>query len=281
MSDEFYYDTGHQLLEDRGVNDIGAPTSWPMDEYVWLDGRPVALVKSTFTSLNPFARVEEGKSCQRNGMAASCGIFFLVSDQLGRVVATFDRNGYLTGASQEEHPFGKSNYRLVTGDSPHPERTSSELGTHTLKTWKYVSDLGAPPTSTARDFRVKFHMLDEYSGTGPNYAKFVEGDDATGTQIGSQHLNGSFVGPVWSAWDSMGSYQRLDVQTVSTGTHCRGKLSPWAPCTCSACNSTCENCSTAGGMPDWYGASLEAVEYRIRDSAATNAVWTPFLFPGQ
>ena len=210
--------------------------------------------------------------CTRNKSVANRGIYFIVTDQIGRAIATFDSAGKLTGASAEEHPFGKANYRLVTGETPHPETSSSELGTKTYSTWKYVTDLGTLPTGTARDVRVKFHVLDESNYTTVNYAKLVEADDSSGTRIGSQNMNGAFAGPVWTNWTAMGSWRRLDVKTVNAGSPTRCKCSPYG--------QSCTGC-LPGTMTNWFGASLEAVEYRVRDSTASYSVWTPFLFPGQ
>src|SRR5579863_4878500 len=45
---KYFYDLGHELLEDRGSLSASTPPSTgpdPEDDYVWLGGRPVALVR--------------------------------------------------------------------------------------------------------------------------------------------------------------------------------------------------------------------------------------------
>ena len=39
--DEAFHDTTNQLLVDQGNDAVLTPTTFPVDEYVWLGGRPV------------------------------------------------------------------------------------------------------------------------------------------------------------------------------------------------------------------------------------------------
>ena len=93
-TDEFFYDLGHQMLSDRGGNSIGStPTEWPEDDYLWLDGRPIHFIRSRFAP-STMARTEgPGNWCYRNGEAAVCGSFPLITDYLGKPVLTLDRGG--------------------------------------------------------------------------------------------------------------------------------------------------------------------------------------------
>lgn len=92
-TDEYFYDTGHQMLSDRGSDTVGASaTTFPEDDYVWLGGRPVAVVRGKFNA-STWARSPDGfgASCDRDSVAASCGTFMLVTDSLGKPVLMLDR----------------------------------------------------------------------------------------------------------------------------------------------------------------------------------------------
>jgi YD repeat-containing protein len=68
--DEFFYDRD-KLLEDRGNSTVqtGTPDAYTLDEYLWLDGRPVALIKSKFDA--SWSRQSDLMGdCRRNGESA-------------------------------------------------------------------------------------------------------------------------------------------------------------------------------------------------------------------
>jgi RHS repeat-associated protein len=138
-----------------------------------------------------------------------------------------------------------------------------------------VADLGPLPTGTARDVRVKFHLLDA-AGTSSAAPLVTEADDGSGTVI-VLGPSGPFVGPRWSSWGSASAFQKIDVKSGNNANPCRSSSAPYGQCNASG---TCAGCSGAT-ITTWYGVSLEALQYRIRDVAATNAVWPPFLFAGQ
>ncbi|MCC6337320.1 MAG: hypothetical protein IT380_25410, partial [Myxococcales bacterium] len=48
--DEYFYDLSKNLLEDRGNVSTAGGQGYSLDEYVWLDGRPVAVFRSGFSS---------------------------------------------------------------------------------------------------------------------------------------------------------------------------------------------------------------------------------------
>lgn len=93
-TEEYFYDTGHQLLADRGGNTIGStPTQWPEDDYLWLDGRPIHIIRSRFDPTT-FVRTEGNTNwCTRNGVQQVCASWSVITDYLGKPVLTFDRGG--------------------------------------------------------------------------------------------------------------------------------------------------------------------------------------------
>lgn len=116
--DEFFYDLGHQLLSDRGRN----PTSNELteDDYVWLGGRPVMMVKSKFNA-STFARsVDNSGACTRNGEAGLCGTYAVVTDYIGKPVLTLENSsfGNISGTASYE-AFGFANRREYRWGTAH------------------------------------------------------------------------------------------------------------------------------------------------------------------
>jgi RHS repeat-associated protein len=185
-ADEFFYDSGHLLLEDRGNDALDSATpAYPIDEYVWLAGRPVAFLRSSFDAGWNRANDLQG-SCRRNGEEAACGLYFLVTDHIGKPAVVLDSAHRIAGAAEGD-PFGEANSRPLAGDTAHP---STGGGTGTLS-W---IDLG-PGRGLARQVRVKFAMVDT---AGPDEAvSFV---DSSSAEISPQRIGGLRKGPVWSDW---------------------------------------------------------------------------------
>src|SRR5207244_1324200 len=84
ISDEFFYDLGHQLLVDQGNSTLLPSTAVQVsDEYIWLAGRPVAIVRGNLTTAWVH-QADNAGSCARNSEAAGCGIYFPVTDVIGK-----------------------------------------------------------------------------------------------------------------------------------------------------------------------------------------------------
>lgn len=127
--DEYFYDTGHQMLSDRGSNVVGeTATEYPEDDYIWLDGRPIALVRSRFNA-GTWERNEDGHDiwCPRDGEGGLCGTFMLVTDYLGKPVAMYDRGG--TAGTATSEGFGYANRRQWRVGSPRYENGSALVTT--------------------------------------------------------------------------------------------------------------------------------------------------------
>ena len=114
-TDEHFYDLGHQMLSDRGNN--LSTSERPEDDYVWLDGRPVVMVRGKFNS--SMVRQADGPSsfCSRDEEAGLCGTFVLVTDYIGKPVLTLDRGNTSGTASYEA--FGFANRREHRWGSAH------------------------------------------------------------------------------------------------------------------------------------------------------------------
>ncbi|RYD75797.1 MAG: RHS repeat-associated core domain-containing protein, partial [Verrucomicrobiaceae bacterium] len=103
--DEYFY-SGTQLLVDVGHTAANPNTTdYVLDEYVWLDGRPVALIKSRFAH-SPFLRVADNtQDCSRFGVESDvpCGTYFPVTDGLGKPVLLLDSRGRISVAAARDN----------------------------------------------------------------------------------------------------------------------------------------------------------------------------------
>ena len=66
-TDEAFHAPASQLLADQGNDAVLAPGSYPVDEYVWLGGRPVIVVRSKL-STTWVRQAESTGDCARNGI---------------------------------------------------------------------------------------------------------------------------------------------------------------------------------------------------------------------
>lgn len=118
-TDESFHDLGHQLLNDTGGNAVpGQPiTEFPSDDFVWLDGRVVDILRQKFSTA--WAPTAEGYyQCNRNGQNSACGDHFPVSDYLGKTVVVLSYWGGTAGIGRYE-AFGSVNKRESRAASPH------------------------------------------------------------------------------------------------------------------------------------------------------------------
>ena len=116
-TDEYFYDLGHQLFADRGSDILGSASEFPEDDYVWLGGRPVVIVRGKFST--SWARAADGvNACPRNGWTYQCGTYFPVTDYLGKPVLMLNTSGGTAGSARYQ-AFGSPNGREARYASPH------------------------------------------------------------------------------------------------------------------------------------------------------------------
>jgi RHS repeat-associated protein len=118
--DEFFHGPGNELLVDQGWNDVvgGSPGYRTVDDYVWLAGRPLVLLRGRLADGSDTHASDMG-SCPRNGEAAACGAYFPVTDHIGKPVLMLDGVGRVAGAADYE-PFGHVNRVTLHDATPHP-----------------------------------------------------------------------------------------------------------------------------------------------------------------
>lgn len=241
-SDEYFHDLGHQLLSDRGVDVIGSsPNALPEDDYIWLGGRPVVIVRGQFNA--SFARLPDGyNSCPRNGVTNRCSTNFPVTDYLGKPVLMLSKaspSGYGGTAGMARYQmFGAANRREARYASPH-----STAGTHTVMT---IND-DMPPGFDGWA-RVLFNKTQYGSGCTIQVNGVTQ---PLGLAAPPPSLAGSPRAHAWSNWE----------YRTSTG---------WAVAFVNAAIFPTIN----------YGFDMEAYEVKMKQYDIAE-FWTPLRFPGQ
>lgn len=130
--DEFTFaPSSPRLLTDVGNDDVLSVQVHPIDDYIWLDNKPVAVLRGRLDAApaNAFARLDDFTGdCGRNGSSFSatgqtvgseCGFYFPVSDAQGRIVLVLDQNGAVAGVGEQD-PYGAVNQVDVAAGSEHP-----------------------------------------------------------------------------------------------------------------------------------------------------------------
>ncbi|RKH67998.1 RHS repeat-associated core domain-containing protein [Corallococcus llansteffanensis] len=116
LEDEYFYD-GTRLVEDWGHTSFDPDTADSVrDEYIWLDQRPIALFKARVTQAG-VRSVDLVGDCPRNGNAAPCGLYFIVTDEGGKPVMMLDSHRRVAGVGDYE-PYGHVNRTTQIAESP-------------------------------------------------------------------------------------------------------------------------------------------------------------------
>lgn len=255
---EYFYDLDHLLLADQGDKDVAPTTRMPIDDYVWLDGRPVVMVRGQLDG--DWARQPDStQDCAKDGDAAACGFYFPVTDHIGKPVLVLDSSAMIAGVGEYD-PFGHVNRSVVYAGSPHPYSNS--------QTSALVADLTqSPGAQMALDMRVVFAVLDQEvkNGSGTEDRTWIEDGD-TGTTLDGPYY-GRASGAAVSAWMTPDA-GHLKVRYTSDSTNCCDNGAG-----CSVLCSCKPNCPYAGASVDHY-------EYR-RHQVGAAWFWTPLGFPGQ
>jgi len=259
-TDYFFYDTGHQLLEDRGNSTTVFPgTPYSLEEYIWLDGRPLAIVRSKLNSSLQHFTADGSGTCDRNGQSVNCGTYFVVTDHIGKPVLSLDSNRRITGVGEYE-PFGGMNrheYWWGTGWTYGGGAGDSAI----------VADQRSHGMTTAfRAHFTRFEAENDHCGGG-----FKDGiqtsDNTTSAACGSYT---GHLGETWTAW----------CPTVPNGSGYSQYRINW--------HTDADNClpgcwfppCPGGGTP--AGFTMRDFEYqRYQGSSGATMYFPPLRFPGQ
>ncbi len=284
VSDEYFYDLGHQMLEDRGSNSTGGSQPYPEDDYVWLGGRPVAYFRGQIHVLfNIWERnADTTSNCSRLGDNLPCGLYPVVTDHIGKPVIALNPAGEIAGLYDYDVT-GAVNRHTFLADSAHPyadDDGRANCATDTATIAAFSQKRAAAGLQI--DMQTRFHVVDtEGSLTAPvDYAQVR--DPTTSTCLdaganGSPYIGGQRAGAVISNWLPTAS-GAIDITFYSNSTN---NCPDGGACSsdCSSCSACASSCVSGIGYP-YSGVSLEGYGYREYQPGATPLA-LPLRFPGQ
>nr|WP_254627641.1 RHS repeat-associated core domain-containing protein [Myxococcus sp. CA040A] len=284
IHDEYFYDRDKRMLLDQGNPSALPSSSHPVDEYVWLDERPIALIRSKLDA----SWFHEGTAdCTRLGDFSPCGVYHLVTDYLGKPVLMIDSQGRVTGTG-EYAPSGHVNRVSVDIETPHP---------YTTTTAAFGSVMKQPAVSgTSLQQRVLFDNLGLFNQQHDCPSGGVQGrnsnallsttDDSIDIQDATTNTplvtvtsvdsgGGKNHGHQWTPWFAPGA-NGVKVHLNNSGiAYCEEGFD----CSGIQCIPVC-GCNTTATQKRRIGATISAYEYRRFQTGATPA-WTPLRYPGQ
>lgn len=261
VRDEFFYDTGHNMLVDVGNDSVTSVSYHPTDEYVWLGNKPVMVFRGKL-STSYVRSPDDSSDCARNGEAASCGARFIITDVLGKPVLLTDDTGKVA-ASMEYDVFGHANrYQLRQVETAHPYIPPSNA---TATQLVYLNKTTQPGTKL--DWRFKYERVDT-EGTAAAPVDFMQvhlypgpGLLPLGSPVGGYHR-----GNVWGDWVNV---------SVDGGT--QQIALTWSQNNKNYC---LDGGSADSGTCYYSGASVSAYEFR-RYEVGSKRIDIPIRFPGQ
>lgn len=240
---EFFYDLGHQLLSDVASPPFTYSSMTVIDDYVWLGGRPVAVIRGKLSSNGNGPSYEadgQGGDCRAHWWEGdrTCGLYKLVTDHIGKPVLALDSLGRIAGAADYD-PFGRPN--TVPFSGPQPATYGDNL------TDQLIWEVRQPPEpGMTVKMRLLFH-LQEVGGTN-DFAQ-VKDIDSSSVLIANTLDNLSL--PSMTSWFSTPSgHVGLFMNSDSYNNYA------------------------------YKGVVPEAYQYERVQMGAT-PFWTPLRFPGQ
>ena len=280
IADEYFYDLGHQLLVDQGYSSLSPGSAVRvLDEYVWLGGRPVAIVRGNLTSTWTHQADSTG-SCARYSDAANCGTYFAVTDVIGKAVLMLNSAGHIVGTGEYD-PFGHVNRVFIAAETVHP------YGSNTGVIADFTQAVGSGFAVQIRgylDLLDLNRLVSGASGCGATYSDTLAIlDGSTGGTLTS--LTGVHQGLTTTAWVAP-STGRIQLSLTSAGPSCSSNN--LGCCQWNLTHQVCiggfhccaTSCSGATSQKQGTGVVLASYEYR-RYEAGQVPFWTPLRFPGQ
>lgn len=189
--EEYFFDNGQQMLSQRSGNVVGTATEWTVDDFIWLDGKPIVIARGSFSS--KYTRnLDTQASCNRFGEPGVCGFYHLVHDYLPKPVL-------LMQAST-----GKIANVALYDDFGQPNRMPLIAGTGLPATTTMIADVRLPTSPSAQfSARVLYNYVDLPTGASVT----VNGVAPLATQQTAQ---------VWSAWTPSAATDLMQVRLNST-----------------------------------------------------------------
>jgi RHS repeat-associated protein len=194
----FFYDTGHQLLSDQSValDASGQIAYAEQDDYVWLAGRPVAVVRGKFTGSWVRQSEDASNTCSRMTLEGkpACGAYGIVTDLIGKPILIVQHAGGKVAGTALYDEFGLPNRVRLAASTPVPvgPAYSAQVG---RVDWSFSP--GATEDVTAR---VLYANITTKTGDV--------------TVNGSGSLTGWAIGRVWSPFVSAQTGVRVNAKGI-------------------------------------------------------------------
>ena len=250
--DEYFYGAQNALLEDHEACAGCTPSTNTLDEYVWLGGRPIVLFRGSLNSSggrNP----DFSGTCADSG---NCGVYFPVTDYLGKPVLLLDTSLLVAGAADYD-PFGHVNRVTGAGDTPHP----------------YVA---APAAQVLAGFRQTVPAGAAYSLIARARLAMVDTDSVANAYASLTDLK---VSPLQQYPAGSGTVPNVGGSPGATVTGWgfvpNGSSSYPGQCQVRFTAATASNSN-----PPRSGIAVAGYEYR-KYQAGASPTWLPLRFPGQ
>lgn len=198
VKQEFFHDQRNQILTDVAPDDLVVPTGnyLVVDDYVWLDGRPVAMARGQMSKAYVFVG-DDASSCNRLGESSPCGLYHVVSDfQAKPVLMMADKAAGAVASFSLYDPYGFVNRAYVPF-------SSAAQGTTTL---------GAATVSASSTEAVEARLLLDVAKLDNGYLQL------NGTTIYSEYYDGPKTW-LWTPWATAtgGSATVTMTKSVPTG----------------------------------------------------------------
>ncbi|WP_375759057.1 RHS repeat-associated core domain-containing protein [Corallococcus exercitus] len=264
IKDEYFYNQSQGLIVDQGNASSLASTSHPVDEYVWLDGKPIAVLRGKLDA--SWQHLSDGTTdCARDGQGAACGFYHLVTDYQGKPVLTLDDSGRVAGTGEYD-AFGHVNRVSVDIETPHPYTvsTSGPFGTVMKQPTIAGTSLQQRVLFDSSDLWSDFEACTDEASQGRDDTITIR-DEATSTALATRVP--WQPGRAFTPWFTPST---SGVRAVLNNTGFSACFRSGSTCACSALPRTKEE----------QGAVISAYEYRRFQTGAA-PFWTPLRFPGQ
>ena len=206
-TDEYFYSVQNELLTDQGNPALKGGEVLVEDDYVWLDGRPILMVRDNYDGST--GEVVTPKECGRNDEPGTCGVFAIITDHLRAPIAMFDLNNpepRLTEYATYD-AFGHINRLPTIASTPQPYPTNVDMS---LDEQNVLID-----GEKEIDFRVLLHV---FEAAESDFA-YLHDPNSPGDSVRLYGTSGGGEGRVWSPWlrGTSGTVQ-LGFKAGSTGT---------------------------------------------------------------
>jgi RHS repeat-associated protein len=246
----YFWGGGRELLMETSPRNIG-DTPRTMDEYLWLAGRPVLSIRSLWAKGGTWVREKADwyTDCARRGEAGTCRPHAIITDVIGKPIATVDSDRKIAGVLEYD-PYGHVNRVEHWGETAPHFNGSGQYACVWVAAWMRVGNgvllsqgrVLAPRVDTARGG--SSGCVSQWKSVGNGSAQV----DPVGNNTCG---NDTDYRPGWTALGS--DYVHF---------------------------MYCSQDNGANYNPQAFGVTVRGVEYRRTEQDGPHYI-PPFRFPGQ